>query len=475
MHVQIWRRCIVWILLNVIVFSSGAWRASAEDAKVFQAGVYAIDISPTEFPVLVNGSFVSHEASKIVDPLNAHCLVLDDGMERVAIVVIDSCMAPRALLDRAKQLASGATKIRPDRMMISATHTHSAPASMGCLGTDEDIRYSATLPAKIAKGIQLAEGNLQPARIGWGVENSDENVFCRRFLMKPGTAATGQFTGTSNDRAQMNPGHQNPNSVERTGKADDALTVVSIQTLTGTPIAVLANYSTHYAVARLRFRRTISASLPNGSASLSAAQDANPPFVGIMSNGTSGDANCIDFTRPQRRLDRFTVAEDVAADALKALQRIEYFDWAPLVMEKRLLRLNVRMPGDQEVSQAREHLAKHAPDGVVKTQADIYARETVLLSEMPPTRELVLQAIRIGGLGIATYPNEVFSSTGLRVKRESPIPVTFNIELANGAEGYIPPPEQHALGGYTTWRAANLLPGNRRRAKNCRNDAYPLG
>ena len=25
--------------------------------------------------------------------------------------------------------------------------------------------------------------------------------------------------------------------------------------------------------------------------------------------------------------------------------------------------------------------------------------------------------------------------------------------LANGAEGYIPPPEQHRLGGYTTWPA----------------------
>ena len=28
------------------------------------------------------------------------------------------------------------------------------------------------------------------------------------------------------------------------------------------------------------------------------------------------------------------------------------------------------------------------------------------------------------------------------------------IELANGAEGYIPPPEQHKLGGYTTWAAS---------------------
>ena len=29
----------------------------------------------------------------------------------------------------------------------------------------------------------------------------------------------------------------------------------------------------------------------------------------------------------------------------------------------------------------------------------------------------------------------------------------MNVELANGSEGYIPPPEQHTLGGYTTWPA----------------------
>ena len=28
---------------------------------------------------------------------------------------------------------------------------------------------------------------------------------------------------------------------------------------------------------------------------------------------------------------------------------------------------------------------------------------------------------------------------------------TFVIELANGAEGYLPTPEHHALGGYETW------------------------
>jgi hypothetical protein len=54
---------------------------------------------------------------------------------------------------------------------------------------------------------------------------------------------------------------------------------------------------------------------------------------------------------------------------------------------------------------------------------------------------------------MAAIPNEVFAVTGLKLKAQSPLQPLMNLELANGAEGYIPPPEQHALGGYTTWPA----------------------
>jgi hypothetical protein len=47
----------------------------------------------------------------------------------------------------------------------------------------------------------------------------------------------------------------------------------------------------------------------------------------------------------------------------------------------------------------------------------------------------------------------VFAITGLKLKGQSPFETTMNLSLANGSEGYIPPPEQHALGGYTTWPA----------------------
>src|ERR1041385_8020669 len=97
-------------------------------------------------------------------------------------------------------------------------------------------------------------------------------------------------------------------------------------------------------------------------------------------------------------------------------------------------------------------MAESLGNRLPQTPPEIYALEAIYLHDRPVT-ELVLQAIRIGDLGIAAIPNEVFGATGLKIKGRSPMQPTINIELANGAEGYIPPPEQHKLGGYTTWPA----------------------
>ena len=64
-----------------------------------------------------------------------------------------------------------------------------------------------------------------------------------------------------------------------------------------------------------------------------------------------------------------------------------------------------------------------------------------------------MQALRIGDFAIATSPCETYGITGLAVKERSPFELTMVVSLANGCSGYLPPPDQFELGGYTTWRA----------------------
>ncbi|MCP4251534.1 MAG: hypothetical protein GY778_31235, partial [bacterium] len=178
------------------------------------------------------------------------------------------------------------------------------------------------------------------------------NVFCRRFLMKPGTARTNPFTGKENDQAQMNPGYLNPNVIRRTGPADPDVAAVSIQTRDGRPLALVSNYSTHYA-GSIPVSADYFAVFCTEIEQRIGAENLDPPFVAMLSNGTSGDANCCNFTKPRREFDRFTVGRDVAQAAFEAYKTIKYYDWVPLVMQEGRLTLKVRKPTAAEVKEAK--------------------------------------------------------------------------------------------------------------------------
>ncbi|MFB3786774.1 MAG: hypothetical protein ACE15F_10440 [bacterium] len=440
-------------VLSVLTLSvSSATETEDAAGRIFRAGAAAVDITPTTLPLRIAGGIVEIWADRVEDPLHARALVLDDGRTVIALCLVDSCLIPRDLLDNAKIRAQRATGIPPERMLIAATHTHSAPAVMGVHGTDPHPEYREFVTGKIAEAIQQAYAGRRPAQVGWGADACMEFVHCRRWIMKPGTAFTVPFTGREENQAQMNPGHENPNLARQTGPVDPAVTVLSVRTPEGKPLALLANYSTHYAGA------------PNISADyfgvfarrigeLIGADNAAVPFMGIMSNGTSGDANCIDFSKPPRDFDRFTVAEAVAQAALRAYRKIEHHAWVPLSMEETRLVLGVRKAPEQEVKLAKEYLEKNVKDRPVRNWEENYARETVLVDQMPDRVEIILQSIGIGDLGIAAIPCETFGATGLKLKKDSPFPLTMNISIANGAHGYLPPPDQFPLGGYTTWRA----------------------
>ena len=60
----------------------------------FKAGAVALDVTPKQFPVLINGGMLSRSADSVADPIYARALVLTDGKTEIAIVVVDSCMMP---------------------------------------------------------------------------------------------------------------------------------------------------------------------------------------------------------------------------------------------------------------------------------------------------------------------------------------------------------------------------------------------
>jgi hypothetical protein len=229
-----------------------------------------------------------------------------------------------------------------------------------------------------------------------------------------------------------------------------------VQPADGKPLALLANYSLHYV-----------GGLPALSADyfgvfaekIKELLGGDKSFVGIMSNGTSGNINNINFhvagSKQGEGEQIRIVADSVAQAAFKAYKTIKHADWVPVAMAQKEIDLGVRLPSQDDIRRAEEILARaaEAKKKVLTTQPEIYARETVLMAKYPAQVPVILQAIKIGELGIVANPCETFVEIGLEIKQKSPLRPTFTIELANGYNGYLPTPEHHELGGYETWRA----------------------
>ena len=159
----------------------------------FRAGAAAIDVTPPAMPVLVNGSMLSRSVERITTRVHARAIVVADGRERLAIVTVDSCMLPRPLLDEAKALAAQRTGVPANRILISATHAHSAPSSMGCLGTDADPRYVPFLREKLVEAIAAAQANLEPAQVAFARTNAADYTAVRQWIRRPDRLAEDPF------------------------------------------------------------------------------------------------------------------------------------------------------------------------------------------------------------------------------------------------------------------------------------------
>lgn len=435
----------------------------AAEPPVLRAGAAAVDITPKEFPLNMPGGFSANLATSAHDPLHARAMVLDDGTTKLAMVVVDSLGAGPDVLDEAKKIASTETGIPADRMLICSTHTHSGPSSGARPGSPAPaIAYRELFIQGVAQSIIKAHAALTPAATGAATHPLPDEVFNRRWYLKPGKMPLNPFGRM--DTVKMNPG-TSPDVLDRpAGPTDPDITIISVQDAKKKPLALFANYSLHYV-----------GGTPGGQVSadyfgefarvVPSRLRGDDTFVAMMSNGTSGDINNIPFgiTRPPREpFEQIRIVAQKAADtAWFARQKIEnHRSDVRLGMIQREITLKYRKPTPEQVAEAKAVLAVNDKEAIEKLPrlAQNYARNTVGAAERPEeTLTVQLQAIRIGDLAVCGIPFETFVEIGLDLKKRSPFPRTMVIGLANGRHGYLPTLEQHPLGGYETWLGTNVV------------------
>lgn len=169
----------------------------------------------------------------------------------------------------------------------------------------------------------------------------------------------------------------------------------------------------------------------------------------------SGDINNVDVLGKQEKQPPYGQIRLVAGDVVEAVAKVheglKWHDYVAVAAVQRELPLGVRKPTAEEVEKARVVMNGSKLLPRMETMEQVYARETVLLADFPAEVSAPLQVIKIGEMRLAAIPAETFVEIGLDLKKR--YPGSTVVSLANAYHGYLPTPEQHALGGYETWRA----------------------
>ena len=422
--------------------------------KPLRAGAARSIITPA-LGAHIAGYFEDRVAQDVHDQLCAKALVLESGDTSLAIVVCDLISLQLADTDRAKALAQEQTGIPASHIFISATHTHFGPTTSHGANMMGEMDYLDWVPGRIADSIGLAQNRLRPASLAHAAGACPGECHNRRYLMKDGTVVT-------------NPGYMNPEIVRAAGPTDPEVGLLVIIGEDRDPIAALANYSLHYvggasgAASSPREGGTpVDLSITAdyfGAFELALQRMAGCDLVAIMMNGCCGDINNIDVFHPAPAgpdpwHQIYRVADVVAAATFQAWRGLHTTDFHQTVAlgaanDRFVFRRRRFTP--EQVAAAKQRAKAESPRNLGDREW-LEAHTTIELSQRPLEQETLIQALRIGEVGLVGLPGEMFVEIGLEIKQRSPFRQTLVGELANDWLGYIPTPRAFEEGSYEVY------------------------
>jgi neutral ceramidase len=443
---------------------------ASDAAHQLLVGIAEIDITPPiGFPMA--GYYHERLADGAIDPLKARAVVFKDGQTEAAFVVCDLIGIATDLSRAVRKRVSEKTGIPASNIVISATHSHTAPDYMKelylKLGGEKQDPLRAEYIEKLIDGpvdaIVQARSKAKAVTLASGTANQQIPVsFNRRFVMRDGSV-----------RTWMN--HENPDVVRAAGPIDSEISLLSILDETGKPTGVLSNFALHLdTVGGMKW----SADYPFFIEQ--ALRKANGPgFISLFGTGCCGDINHSDPRRRERNKSDF-IGTAIGESIQNQLSKLQPLNHPGLVVKSKSLQLPLQDATEEEVTRSTQIVLAARRKEKVEFLEHVTAYKKLMLDHFrhkvpyAKTPEFITWGLSrsLGGIGdtlpvdvtvmtlgrdvaIVFLPGEVFVELGLAIKQASPFRTTFVIELSNCVETiYLPNRAAYAGGSYEVTNSA---------------------
>jgi hypothetical protein len=364
---------------------------------------------------------------------------------------------PEAVRERLKARA-------PDfplhKLVMSATHTHTAPVTQEGKydGLDDGVMrptaYVAFLADRVADAAAKAWAGRKPGAVGWGLGHAvvAQN---RRAVYADGTA---KMYGKADDPAFRGlEGHED-DGVEELFFWDRDKKLIATAVNVACPAQEVESLSAVSADFWHEVREALRKKHGAGLQVLAwtgAAGDQSPrPMYRKAAEERMRQLR--GLTRLEEIARRVTAAWEEAHDGARQDIRTD----VPFAHTVRPLELPPRKVTEAEYREAKEAAAKLAGDAKQKARlgwnqrvVDRYERQ--LRGPLPPY-ETDMHVLRLGDVAIATNSFELFTDFGVQIKARSPAVQTFLIQLA-GPGSYVPTERAARGGGYSAVVQSNQI------------------
>lgn len=440
-----------------------------------RVGVAETDITPpVSFPMA--GYYYERLAAGTHDPLKAKAIVFVGDTDQAAIVVCDLTGVGADLTAEVRRRATLKTGIPAANIVVSATHSHTAPdygkdlyEYLGPKAAASKPHYTETLINRIVEAIASAKQAAEP--VAWFAGSATQSTpisFNRRFVMRDGSV-----------RTWMN--FKNPEVVRSAGPIDPEVGLLLVRSAQSKqPLGLFSNFALHL--------DTVGGLYWSGDYPYHVEQELRkslaPGLVSIFGNGCCGDINHNDPNRKERNKTDF-IGRSLAATIEGAVNSLPAIEKPVLRVEHAMVRLPLPEISPADVKRS-ELLLKAARAGQkVDFFEHVMAYKTVMLDGLrnqpayshPENYLKFGLSHRLAGSGdsipvdvhaiclgkdvaIVCLPGEVFVDLGLAIKRGSPFRTTLVVELSDCVETlYIPTRAAYAGGGYEVTNSA-VQPGS---------------
>jgi hypothetical protein len=349
------------------------------------------------------------------------------GSEPVAIVACDVLFVTGAMVDRATAEIEKRTGIKPERVLVNATHTHSAPSTVRVHGYHPNEKFVEVVVQGIIAAVERAQGAMRDdCRFAFALGEENTIGANSRLLLADKTI---YWIGPKDD------------AVQPTGPFDPELPVWAFYDSGDKLLSLIYGHSTHTI-------GTIKGNVRSPSFYGLAAQELEQQMGGTVTfiEGASGSTHNLGTVTPAEAVVK------LKSEIQATLDKAQTHPTKQVTALRRPFKFRVRTTDDavedeKVLSYCRKRTPEHA-DAI----AEVFR---TMRRELKPhegeERTTWLQVILVGDVALVGVPAEFFTGLGVDIKHKSPYPDTYIAELANDWIGYIPDREGYELGGYQTW------------------------